>query len=341
MTQRLEFIDTARGWAILLVVLGHAIQYSVSDFDHHLGFRLIYAVHMPLFMFISGYVTTLPKTDWTDRLARLRARSRQLLLPFIAWIPVSFLAIVWLQRPPGFVADFGLFVQQVVQMPDAGGLWFLLVLFECQLLLLIAAALGPRLVGWIGAALLLTLNVIIILWPASNWLGLGLLRWQFLFFLAGFLARQSNWQPPSSRATVPWLLCFLVLAGLWYRKSAVPIDLWLDHIRGGPRKLAVQGYHALTAFTGIEAVLGACAILGRLAAWARLRRGLAALGAVSLEIYAGHYLFLYAAIGLTAAWPLAESARVISVALGVLGGALLLRQLITPFPILRMFFYGR
>lgn len=46
MAQRLEFLDVARGCAILLVVLGHAIQYTVSDFNQHLLFRLIYAVHM-------------------------------------------------------------------------------------------------------------------------------------------------------------------------------------------------------------------------------------------------------------------------------------------------------
>lgn len=338
---RITYLDTARGWAILFVVLGHAIQYTVPKFDDHLGFRLIYAVHMPLFMFISGYVTTLPKADWNNRLARLRSRGRQLLLPFITWLPVSFLAIAWLQRPPGFVADFGLFIQQLAQAPDAGGLWFLLVLFECQLLLLIASMAGLRLVGLIGVAMLVALNVLVMAWPASNWLGLGLLRWQFLFFLVGFLARHSGWQPPSPRATLPWLLSFLVLAAFWYRKSAVPIDLWLGHLGGGSRKLAVQGYHALTAFAGIGAIMGICATLGLFSVMGPLRRGLDALGAVSLEIYAGHYLFLYAAIGLAAAWPLDPSARILCVALAALVGAILLRQLITPLPVLRTLFYGR
>jgi len=338
---RIVYLDTARGWAILLVVLGHAIEYTVPKFDNNFGFRLIYAVHMPLFMFISGAVTRLPEADWVDRLARLRSRGRRLLLPFIAWIPVSFLAIAWLQRPPGFAADFGPFVQQLVHRPDAGGLWFLLVLFECWLLLLIASAGGLRLAGWIGVALLVALNVLVMSWPASNWLGLGLLRWQFLFFLAGFLARQSGWQPPSPRAAVLWLLSFLVLAAFWYRKSAVPVDLWLGHLSGGSRALAVGGYHALTAFAGIGAILGICATPWRSAIWGWLSRGLQGLSGVSLEIYAGHYVFLYAAVWLTVAWPLDPSAKIICVALAALGGALLLRRLITLIPVLGILFYGR
>ncbi len=338
---RISFIDTARGFAILLVVLGHAIQYTTSNFDDNFCFRLIYAVHMPLFMFISGYVTTFPEGDWTHLLVRFQLRGRQLLLPFIAWIPVSFLAITWLQRPQGFVANFGLFTLQLLHTPDAGGLWFLLVLFECQLLLLIASIGGLRFFAWIGFALLAALNVLVMAWPASNWLGLGLLRWQFLFFLVGFLGRHSGWHPPSPRITPLWLLSFMVLGAFWYRKSAVPVDLWLGHLGGGLHQLAVQGYHALTAFVGIGAILGICATLGLFRSIGRFRRGLDALGAVSLEIYAGHYLFLYAAIGLTAAWQLGSSAKIVCVALAALAGALLLRRLITRIPVLSTIFYGR
>lgn len=45
--------DKVRGVAILLVVLGHVIQYSYSDFFHVPAFNIIYSFHMPLFMFLS------------------------------------------------------------------------------------------------------------------------------------------------------------------------------------------------------------------------------------------------------------------------------------------------
>ena len=56
-------IDLAKGFAIFLVVLGHAIQYSFGPewtssqafFENGL-FKAIYSFHMPLFMLISGYL---------------------------------------------------------------------------------------------------------------------------------------------------------------------------------------------------------------------------------------------------------------------------------------------
>lgn len=57
LINRNSTIDGLRGIAIMLVVIGHVIQYvfSPNTFDDNLLFRVIYSFHMPLFMFISGY----------------------------------------------------------------------------------------------------------------------------------------------------------------------------------------------------------------------------------------------------------------------------------------------
>ena len=58
--QRVGYIDTIKGFAILLVVMGHVIQWSYSDFRSfphnydHILWKFIYSFHMPLFMFCSG-----------------------------------------------------------------------------------------------------------------------------------------------------------------------------------------------------------------------------------------------------------------------------------------------
>lgn len=56
-------LDLAKGFAILLVVLGHAIQFSFGpeyadsgDYYDDIVFKTIYSFHMPLFMLISGYL---------------------------------------------------------------------------------------------------------------------------------------------------------------------------------------------------------------------------------------------------------------------------------------------
>ena len=55
-------IDIARGIAIILVVYGHVIEHSMApwsaseDFFQNPVFKIIYTFHMPLFVFISGYL---------------------------------------------------------------------------------------------------------------------------------------------------------------------------------------------------------------------------------------------------------------------------------------------
>lgn len=54
MNARISYIDQLKGIAILLVVLGHVIGYN--NCENSFLWRFIYSFHMPLFMFISGYV---------------------------------------------------------------------------------------------------------------------------------------------------------------------------------------------------------------------------------------------------------------------------------------------
>ena len=57
MNSRISYIDALRGFAIILVVIGHLVQNNYSDAYHNSIFNVIYSIHMPLFFFISGCVT--------------------------------------------------------------------------------------------------------------------------------------------------------------------------------------------------------------------------------------------------------------------------------------------
>lgn len=67
---RLDYIDVLKGFAIFLMVMGHALSWSYSTDvvrtpDNAFVRNLIYAFHMPLFFFLSGYVTDLKNKEWT------------------------------------------------------------------------------------------------------------------------------------------------------------------------------------------------------------------------------------------------------------------------------------
>lgn len=53
---RLASMDMLKGFAIILVIAGHAVQYLISGhyYDKEV-YRLIYSFHMPLFMAITGF----------------------------------------------------------------------------------------------------------------------------------------------------------------------------------------------------------------------------------------------------------------------------------------------
>ena len=63
MEKRLDYIDSIKGFAIFLVVMGHVIPWtflSVSEAQAidkpMLLWKIVYAFHMPLFIFVSGYL---------------------------------------------------------------------------------------------------------------------------------------------------------------------------------------------------------------------------------------------------------------------------------------------
>lgn len=118
MKQRIEYIDNIKGFAILLVVMGHVIANWFPDFyavlDDKEGkdllvWRLIYSFHMPLFMFCSGLFQPVMKEEstWIDFFRVIGRRFRVLMIPYFS---------------------SGLLLWAVTDKPSF--YWFLLILFE-------------------------------------------------------------------------------------------------------------------------------------------------------------------------------------------------------------------
>ena len=146
MTKRLEYIDAIRGFAIILVVMAHAIAWNYSDWNvvcifnqsqsiNYMagGFvwQLIYSFHMALFFMVSGYLSgniTITKENIQNR---FQSKIIRLLIPYIT---TGFL--IWFVR-------------------GHWGYWFLLSLFEMSILWMVISALLDKinnkdLFGWIS-----------------------------------------------------------------------------------------------------------------------------------------------------------------------------------------------
>lgn len=96
-SSRLPYIDVVRGFAILMVVVGHLIQYNYVSALRDPLFNIIYSFHMPLFFFISGVACATASRDraWNcsckDLLKKCLNKGVVLLIPPIIWTLLDFL----------------------------------------------------------------------------------------------------------------------------------------------------------------------------------------------------------------------------------------------------------
>lgn len=114
--QRLHYLDALKGFLIILVILGHSIQYKIIDYQNDVLFRIIYSFHMPLFFLISGFLTYKERYD----ASMVKKRFVQCIIPFVSWaflLPIFELGRYDIER-----------TIKILTYPD-NGLWFLYNLF--------------------------------------------------------------------------------------------------------------------------------------------------------------------------------------------------------------------
>lgn len=140
-TERLQYIDIAKGLCILLVVTGHIIQFNFSGIGSTTAFSFIYSFHMPVFMLLSGYVAALSqrRINRQETFIFVRKKFRSLVVPFFVWGLFITPFVVRQQR----LADFFPTAKDLVLNPSCGA-WFIVVLFCIQLSFLLFKAISQR-----------------------------------------------------------------------------------------------------------------------------------------------------------------------------------------------------
>jgi fucose 4-O-acetylase-like acetyltransferase len=271
MPGRSGYVDFSKGILILLVVIGHSIQYvayqGAGFWDAPL-FKAIYMFHMPLFMGISGYVSTRSLVS-VRTLDLVRAKVPSYVGPIFVWC-VLYLSLVTL-------LDRSLPSKTDVLSELLARLWFLWALVGSLVLTSVARAFGRF---WAIAAVLLFLALLAVRDIAM----LHLFKYTYPFFFLGHVIATKNIRAPSSAQ----IAVVTVVAGIG---SAVCFALWHEETYIYVSKMAINAANvpniALRYIAGVLAsTFALCLFYGgyRLTP-DRLRNAVTRAGSDSIFIY--------------------------------------------------------
>lgn len=153
MKQRISYIDSAKAILIVLVVLGHILQYANPNYDilpYTLLQEFIYSFHMPAFFLLSGILSDAEEQRKRSFADLMKNRLRTLIIPYIFF---ELIAIVYKHFVLGSVSlTEGLYLMLTFRC-NVGADWYLLALFLANILYWLYAR-CPRKYKWIPAILL-------------------------------------------------------------------------------------------------------------------------------------------------------------------------------------------
>lgn len=207
---KVGFIAAARCIGILLVVFGHSYPFDVyippmvwkvKDF--------IYMFHMPLFIFLSGYLlmhNTRPAG------AYIRHRGIRLLVPYFVLSVVAFVPKVLIQQFLNDSVEFSLWYLLKTELVPRdnvwGHFWYIPVVFILGSVgvLLQQRIRQHRFTGWVALA---AAYMLLFLPQTTDWFALEDLRKNAFYFVLGMVIADRN----GENGSVPrwgWLLAFPV-----------------------------------------------------------------------------------------------------------------------------------
>lgn len=274
--ERDKYWDIIKGVAIILMVVGHSIEYGGGQLFRDSGayyenrvFQLLYAFHMPLFMLVAGYFYygSEKRYQWKDLLIK---KCRSLLLPIFSFSILNYVLkfdMAWTvtEAMKQFVTTF------------FGTLWFLWVL-----LVIILIQILLRRLKFDG--LIPNILIVIALYFLPDVWHLDMLAFMYPFFLVGYYLAAKEvclWQ--KTRQCVVSTISIILFAIL-----LIPFNSELLVYKSGTCLLSDRGflsqggidiYRLVIGFAGCIASMCVIKLLQKYLIW------VAPIGVCSMGIY--------------------------------------------------------
>ena len=245
--RRFEILDFIKGVLILMVVVGHAIQYIIyqdKGFWTDPLFKAIYMFHMPLFMAVAGYISHRGITEISRPIIYLRAKVKSYIIPIFAWASV-YQTILYFIDKDKLIGD----LPWAIIHEAVSSLWFLWALFGSIVCMTIAAATGK----YRAQTLLFIFIVTLFLPPVGN---IYLFQYTFPFFIMGFYLVEFDLSKISRKYLNAMTLLFAILSGLCFIYWTSDTYIYTTKMNISEKNLVnIINRWAMGAITSVFAVL--------------------------------------------------------------------------------------
>lgn len=276
MAERLRWVDSLKGWLMLLVVAGHSIQAVLGDetSGSH-TWNLIYSFHMPAFMAVSGWLSCRPGREPVGERQYVSRRARQLLVPYLLW---SLLILV-LRRDVS-----GQSLASIALSPDMF-FWFLWALFFIYLLFRLTLSISRRLHVSATAALAVCGMLLMGMMVVADFhvFGFRYIAYYYLFYVLGYILHRHPLHIRNHAVIGILAVLWAVLAWFWNMHG---LPSWFPAVPYVPATLLSYAYRGLTATVAIVLLMELAPRLldcSDLMIW---------MGRHSLGIYTAHITFI-------------------------------------------------
>lgn len=282
---RIEFIDILKGALIVLVILGHIIQYCSGAsyqeglFFDNIIFKLIYSFHMPLFAAISGYLFYLAKEKSCVEVIKK--------IFFSLIIPIFSISLVdslgrylngsWTLL--GGIKDFLLIMNSK--------LWFLAAMAYCMFLTYFFAKVLNNVI--VPSIVLCVISLLI-----PNLYHLELYNFVFPYFVIGYLINKySLSQRYYSYVFFICLLALFLVLIFFYNYECYIYTSGLCIINSPNKQILIDIFRWLIGLSGCGSIICIIYFLYSKKSTILIWRGLVFLGRISIGLYVfNDYLML-------------------------------------------------
>jgi fucose 4-O-acetylase-like acetyltransferase len=269
-------IDALKGFAIILVVLGHIVAFSnPGNFQDNLLFNIIYSFHLPLFFFVSGYLVFgrfgPNPLAWTGR------KFCQLIIPYLIFTIIYFIGLFGVSASNFTVSNI---LNTIWSYTAYSSAWFLPVLFESFVLLAIFIFLQRFLSKYIFVVYFIAICFVIPLTKLDSINGIHQIVGCTTFVFIGYLVSQYK-EYIFNRLKVieiSGIILFIVLSFLKYAKILPVVN----------NNLFYTVYYYILALGGIILSWSIIHMITRY----KISKGLIFCGIFTMEIYITHLIIL-------------------------------------------------